>query len=44
MAADGSSDPQLSRFEDLMERIRGTVTIHGDIVSRDPELWDCERE
>lgn len=22
--------------------MRGTVTILGDIVSPDPELWDCE--
>jgi hypothetical protein len=31
-------------WDELLERLRGTVTILGDVVNADPELWTCERE
>ena len=37
-----SSDTQgtPSRFEQMCERMKGTVTILGDIVTSDPSLWE----
>jgi hypothetical protein len=32
------------RFEQILGRLRGTVTILGDVVNADPELWTCDRE
>lgn len=33
-----------SRFERITDRLRGTVTILGDVVNTDPAFWTCERE
>jgi hypothetical protein len=35
---------ELSPFERLCARLKGTVVIHGDIVNSDPQDWDCEGE
>jgi len=35
---------ELSPFERLCARLKGTVVIHGDIVNSDPEDWDSEGE
>jgi hypothetical protein len=37
-------DSELSPFERLCARLKGTVAIHGDIVNSDPEDWDFEGE
>jgi len=34
----------LSRFDQMVERMKGTGRIVGDIISPDPEIWDCEIE
>ena len=33
----------LESFNEVFGRQRATMRLVGDIVSRDPELWDCER-
>jgi len=35
---------ELSPFERLCDRLKGTVVIRGDIVNSDPEDWDSEGE
>jgi hypothetical protein len=35
---------ELSPFERLCARLKGTVVIRGDIVNSDPEDWDSEGE
>jgi hypothetical protein len=30
-------------YEDLRTRLQGTVTVLGEIVSSDPELWSDDR-
>ncbi len=32
------------RFDQMFGRMRGTMTITGDIVNPDPEMWNCESE
>jgi hypothetical protein len=39
-----TDESELSPFERLCARLKGTVVIHGDIVNSDPEGWDCEGE
>jgi len=39
-----ADNSELSPFERLCARLKGTVVIHGDIVNSDPEDWDCEGE
>lgn len=34
----------LESFNEVFGRQRNTMRIVGDIVSRDPELWKCERD
>ena len=49
---DAQADPQqfrstqdrpLNLYEDLRARLQGTVTILGEIVKSDPELWSDDR-
>jgi len=35
---------ELSPFERLCARLKGTAVIRGDIVNSDPEDWDSEGE
>ena len=34
----------LDSFDEIFGRQKDSMRIVGDIVSRDPELWDCERD
>lgn len=34
----------LSRFHQMVDRIKGTGRIFGEIISPDPEIWNCEIE
>lgn len=34
----------LSRFDQMVDRMKGTGRIVGDIISPDPEIWTCEVE
>ena len=35
---------EMTPFERIVARMKGTGRIIGDIVSPDPEPWDCEIE
>jgi hypothetical protein len=35
---------EMTPFESIVARMKGTGRIVGDIVSPDPEPWDCEVE
>jgi hypothetical protein len=37
-------EPTRDRFDQMFGRMRGTMTIVGDIVGPDPEMWACERD
>jgi hypothetical protein len=39
-----ADESELMPFERIVARMRGTGRIVGDIVSPDPEPWDCEVE
>lgn len=36
-------DRPLNLYEDLRVRLHGTVTVLGEIVKSDPELWSDDR-
>jgi hypothetical protein len=36
-------DGHLNLYEDLRTRLQGTVTVLGEIVKSDPELWSDDR-
>jgi len=40
----GTAEVPLSRFDQMVERMKGTGRIVGDILSPDPEIWTCEVE
>ena len=40
---DDESTPS-DRFALIFGRMRGTMSIVGDVVSRETELWNCERD
>lgn len=35
---------EMTPFERIVARMKGTAVIRGDIVNSDPEDWDCEGE
>jgi len=44
LTAETAGQSELTPFERLVARMKGTGRIIGDIVSPDPEPWDCEIE
>lgn len=43
-AAETADQSELTPFERIVARMKGTGRIVGDIVGPDPEPWDCEVE
>jgi hypothetical protein len=43
VVAPDSEDHRFNLYEDLRTRLHGTVTVLGEIVKSDPELWSDDR-